>query len=420
MPKVSVIVPIYNVEQYLRECLDSIINQTLKDIEIICVNDGSKDNSLNILNEYAAKDARIKIIDKENAGYGHAMNVGLDNATGEYIGIVEPDDYITPKMYETLYDLAISNNLDFIKSDFYRFKGSNDNIELFYNQLSKDVSYYNRVLNVNEEIKPYYFIMNTWCGIYKRDYIEKYHIRHNESPGASFQDNGFWFQTFVYSKRAMFIDKPFYMNRRDNPTSSVYDKSKIFTVCDEFQFIENLLKNSSYILNKAFEIFYHVKFLGYLAGYNRVDILYKKLYLKRFQKDFIQTCKEKNFNKNLFTKTQLSKLNIILRNPNEYYRKSLNKLSFWEQIFSVTTSGIHKVVCVCGIKIKLRNHKRELMNRINILSKQIKTLNIDKENLKKEISRMQINEAKNQNLIYELQEKLTCLEQDLLTCKNYK
>ena len=100
MPKVSIIVPTYNVEQYLREAMDSIINQTLKDIEIICIDDGSTDNSGKILDEYASKDSRVKVIHKKNGGYGKAMNVGLDNATGEYVGIVEPDDYIEPDMYE--------------------------------------------------------------------------------------------------------------------------------------------------------------------------------------------------------------------------------------------------------------------------------------------------------------------------------
>ena len=93
-PLISIIIPVYNVEQYLDECMKSLINQTLKDIEIICINDGSTDNSLEILKGYAEKDDRIKIIDKENGGYGIAMNMGLKAATGEYIGILEPDDYV--------------------------------------------------------------------------------------------------------------------------------------------------------------------------------------------------------------------------------------------------------------------------------------------------------------------------------------
>ena len=102
MPKVSVIVPVYNVEPYLRECMDSIVRQTLKEIEIICINDGSTDGSLEILKEYADRDDRIILVDKENGGYGLAMNIGLDRASGEYIGIVEPDDYVALTIYEDL------------------------------------------------------------------------------------------------------------------------------------------------------------------------------------------------------------------------------------------------------------------------------------------------------------------------------
>ena len=111
-PRVSIIIPTYNVETYLKECLDSVANQTLRDIEIICVNDGSTDDSLSILEDYQRKDDRIKIISKPNAGYGHTMNVGFDAATGEYIGIVEPDDYVELDMYETLYNEAIKNDVD--------------------------------------------------------------------------------------------------------------------------------------------------------------------------------------------------------------------------------------------------------------------------------------------------------------------
>ena len=105
-PLVSVIMPIYNVEKYLVQSLLSVLRQTLKDIEIICVNDGSTDRSLEILNYFAQKDQRIKIINIENSGYGHAMNVGIEHSSGKYIGIVEPDDYIKENMYEYLYDTA--------------------------------------------------------------------------------------------------------------------------------------------------------------------------------------------------------------------------------------------------------------------------------------------------------------------------
>ena len=121
MVKVSVIVPAYNVSPYLRECMDSLVGQTLKEMEFICVNDGSTDDTLEILKEYQKKDDRVKIIDKENGGYGKAMNIGLDACTGEYVGILEPDDYVKTNMYQELYEKAMENDVDIIKADFYRF-----------------------------------------------------------------------------------------------------------------------------------------------------------------------------------------------------------------------------------------------------------------------------------------------------------
>lgn len=120
-PIVSIVIPVCNVEKYLRECLDSVINQTMTELEIICVDDGSNDNSLSILKEYENKDNRIIVISKENSGYGNTMNVGMDKATGEYIGIVESDDYIEKNMFERLYAVACKYNAEIVKSDHYIF-----------------------------------------------------------------------------------------------------------------------------------------------------------------------------------------------------------------------------------------------------------------------------------------------------------
>ena len=140
MKKVSVIIPVYNVEEYLEECMESVIHQTLKEIEILCVNDGSTDHSLQILEQYAKKDDRIRIISQKNGGYGKAMNQGLDAASGEYIGIVEPDDYVPLNMYEDLYRKAKEQNLDFVKADFYRFvTAENGNKELYYKDVVVDI-----------------------------------------------------------------------------------------------------------------------------------------------------------------------------------------------------------------------------------------------------------------------------------------
>ena len=118
MPKVSVIMPSLNVAPYIRECMESVIHQTLRDIEILCVDAGSTDGTWEILEEYAQADRRIKLFHSEKKSYGYQMNLGLKEAVGEYIGIVETDDYILPEMYEELYAYAVEHDADFVKSDF--------------------------------------------------------------------------------------------------------------------------------------------------------------------------------------------------------------------------------------------------------------------------------------------------------------
>lgn len=132
MIKVSIIVPVYNVEKYLEKCLDSLINQTLKDIEIICVNDGSTDNSQKILEKYSKKDNRITIINQDNAGLSVARNSGIDIAKGEYIGFVDSDDWVDLNFYEKLYNSAIENDADIAVSSIIRWRKYNKKYRIKY------------------------------------------------------------------------------------------------------------------------------------------------------------------------------------------------------------------------------------------------------------------------------------------------
>ena len=264
---VSVLVPVYNAESYLTQCLDSLLAQieTLPQIEFICVNDGSTDSTPDILNEYAQKNKRFKIISQKNCGYGCAMNVATDNATGEYIGIVEPDDYIEPAMFSTLYQKAKMNDLDFIKSDFFRFttdeKTGNENLTYFC--ATNDKSYYNKVFNPQQDLKTFRFQMNTWSGIYKKSFIQKFNIRYNETPGASFQDNGFYFLTWCFATKAMVIPEAFYKNRRDNPTSSVKSTEKFYCMNIEYNYIKKCLERYPQIWDKVKGYYWLRKFLAF-------------------------------------------------------------------------------------------------------------------------------------------------------------
>ena len=320
MYKVSIILPIYNVSQYLHECLDSVVRQTLKDIEIICVNDGSTDDSLEIIQEYAAKDPRIVVITGPNGGYGKAMNKGLDRATGEYVGIVEPDDFIDLTMFEDLYEVAKANDLDFVKADFYRFgRNEKGDMDMRYVALDNTGTRYGEVLLPNQDPSLIKFVMNTWAGIYRREFLEEYHIRHNETPGASFQDNGFFFQTTIYGKRAMIINKPYYRNRRDNPNSSVASKEKVYCSNVEYDFIRDIIMKDRDLWERFKAMYNWKKYQNCMFTLNRIAESFKYEYVQRMSAEFKRAYKQGEFTKETFTPLEWSKLTLIMDKPDVYF-----------------------------------------------------------------------------------------------------
>lgn len=321
MPKVSIIVPTYNVEAYLVECMESITNQTLEDIEIICINDGSTDGSLAILKSYAEKDKRIVLVDKENGGYGIGMNIGMSLATGEYIGIVEPDDFVPVNMFGDLYKIAKENDLDFVKADFYRFeRATNGDMFLTYNHLDRKNQYYNQVFDPSHTPEAIRFIMNTWSGIYRKAFLDEHNIRHNETPGASFQDNGFWFQTFAFAKRGMVIDKPYYMNRRDNPNSSVKNVQKIYCINAEYDHIRDILIEYPETWER-FKTYYTLKrFHNSVATLRRISNEFKRDYVERFSKEMKRARDLGEMDEELFTAAERDNLHLLMNQPAVYYK----------------------------------------------------------------------------------------------------
>ena len=318
MPKVSIVVPTYNVEDYLCECIDSLIHQTLKDIEIICVDDGSTDRSPEILRRYAEKDKRIKIISKKNSGYGNTMNVGIKAATGEYLGIVEPDDYVNTNMYKDLCELADGTGADIVKADFYRFVKEDERVIRTYNQLTNKADFYNRMIDPAQEQEVFKFIMNTWSGIYRLSFLRGHNIYHNETPGASFQDNGFWFQGFCLSHKVYFFDKPYYMNRRDNPNSSVKNKEKVFCANVEYDFIRNFLVKHD--LYETFKNIYVMKLWhNCWFTYNRIANEFKLSYLKKISADFAPYLKENLIAEPFFSKNEIFAIKKMVNNYRLFY-----------------------------------------------------------------------------------------------------
>ena len=319
MCKVSVIVPVYNVEQYLRQALDSLAAQTLEDIEIVCVDDGSTDGSPEILKEYALKDERFRVISRKNGGYGRAMNIGIDAARGGYIGILEPDDYAEPAMFETLYQYASEYDLDFVKSDFYRFRTDADGREeLEYVPLDETGKGYGRVFCPAEELDVFRYKINTWTGIYRRAFLNENHIRHHESPGASFQDNGFFFQTFVHAKRGMIVDQAFYKNRRDNPNSSVKDKGKVYCMNIEYDFIRDRLMEDPETWNHFKYFYWWKKYDNYMFTYDRIDEKYKKEFLRRMSREFRWARTKNELSRDVFSDLEWKKIDSLIRSADGF------------------------------------------------------------------------------------------------------
>lgn len=179
MPKVSIIVPVYNVEKYLDRCMRSLLGQTLKDVEIIMVDDGSPDGCPALCDEYARRDARVKVIHKQNAGLGYARNTGLDVATGEYVAFVDSDDYVDLEMYEKLYVTAIRTESDVVYCGFNRFYSENKVIH--YTNVNSEHVYKGE--DVNQLLldfissspkckKDWKYEMSVWHSIYKREIIK--------------------------------------------------------------------------------------------------------------------------------------------------------------------------------------------------------------------------------------------------------
>lgn len=323
IPKVSIVIPVYNVEIYLVECIESVINQTLHDIEIICVDDGSSDRSSSILDEYAASDSRIKVIHKDNSGYGNSMNVGMRACCGEYIGIVESDDYIRTDMMETLYQSAVENNLDVVSSNYIRFYGGIES-RIFQNYKVIDTAFYNIVLNPYEDREVFRGNFLNQAGLFKRDFLIQHNIMHNETPGASYQDIGFCFQVLAFARRMMILDKAFYCYRQDNPNSSILNKGKMHCAIEEYSYIYGIMKKQREELESYQPQFTSEKFGTYLYTLQRLAPEFRKEFLCLIGHEFKEFESRGELDVSALSKEWKDMLYWIMKNPVSFYEEFMS------------------------------------------------------------------------------------------------
>lgn len=297
VPDISILVPCYNVETYLPQCLDSLINQTLKNIEIIAINDVSTDKTLSILQEYAAKDSRVIIIDKPNEGYGKSMNRGLKKAHGKYIGIVESDDWADVDMFGEMFRLATTNRVQVVKSAFYNYSARKGNKKQDFLADSE----LNRVLNPKENSAIFYYQPCIWSAIYERAFLEKYQIDFLESPGASYQDIGFNFKVWLQAERVWFTPKAFLHYRNDNAGSSIHSQGKVFCVRDEWVNIEHYLQKYPHLERSSRRLRNYVKFNNYFWNLKRLGGENRRVFHKHFVQEYGQIFVDDGIKWNCFT-----------------------------------------------------------------------------------------------------------------------
>ena len=209
MPKVSVIIPIFNVEKYLKKCLDSVINQTFKDIEIICVNDGSTDNSLKILEEYSKLDNRIKIINKSNGGSSSARNAGLTIANAEYCYFIDSDDWLELNTLEKLYNIMISNDVDSVIHGANNilgdksYVGTDMDMQDWFESFTKSNGIYDVPTSIRADICSV-----IWNKLYKMEIINKYNCRF--ANGLIQEDELFLWTYMIHCRNYYYLNEKLY------------------------------------------------------------------------------------------------------------------------------------------------------------------------------------------------------------------
>lgn len=316
--KVSVIIPVYNVENYLRESLDSVINQTLNDIEIICIDDGSTDNSLEILREYSKKDTRIKVISKENEGQGPTRNLGIELAKGKYISFVDSDDIIKSNMLETLYNKMVQNDLELVMCPIERF--DNETGEKLGESWYYDLKYLdglNKEVFNHKDTKKFTFnvAVTPPNKLYKKSFLLKNNIKF--PTGVLFEDEVFFIKVYTLANRISIVNHALYCYRVNRKGSTMKKRGKrTFDVISIFNLIKNFL-----IDNKLFD-FYKNEFFNrfvylILKKFDETSSEYQEEFYQKIKKNLQNISKEDIENMDASVRLRLKNI-LKSNNLNEF------------------------------------------------------------------------------------------------------
>jgi glycosyltransferase involved in cell wall biosynthesis len=290
-PEISVIVPIYNTEKFLKECLNSIINQTFKDIEIICINDGSTDNSLKILNTYAKRDKRIKVINQKNEGLSVARNNGMNVAKGKYICFIDSDDWADKNYCKKLYTTAEKFNSDFVMGESQVYSEKTKKIKKEWVgtiYLPKELT--NKSFNWKIVKKDFFDLpITAWGKIYNSEFLRKNKIRFPER--VLYEDTPFYVECLIHAKKINILKKNLYFYRKESG-KSIMDQRGMEVLSNGLKIcsiVEKILKKNN--LYKTLEKEFLNWKLFYCFGiiYERIDPKFKRIAFKKLKKSLLHS-----------------------------------------------------------------------------------------------------------------------------------
>ncbi|MBO4352521.1 MAG: glycosyltransferase, partial [Eggerthellaceae bacterium] len=315
VPKVSVLVPVYNMARYLPQCLDALLAQTLGEIEIIAVNDGSTDVSLAILQDYAGRDRMMRIIDKRNSGYGDSLNKALEVAKGEYVGIVEPDDFPGVTMFSRLYRAAKRYDVDVVKCNYFEHREGRDTPNW-----NLDGFAYNKPFDPADTPAIICTAPTIWTGLYRREFLQREGIDFRTTPGASFQDAGFALKVWFAARSAVLVRRPLLHYRVDNPGSSSKSTDKVYTVCDELESARAFLERQPAIRRAAFARWIAVDKWGkYRWNYERIAPELHEEFANRMLEEYRAAQQAGELDLSLFDETSRAQLSELLEGGAEAF-----------------------------------------------------------------------------------------------------
>ena len=292
-PKISVLIPVYNEEKYLNQCLESVLRQPMRELEIICINDGSTDSTARILNEYAKKDSRIRAIHQTNQGFGNTLNNAIEASTGEYIHFLDADDYLTDNSYEELYQIAIEHRLDYLKIKSYAVDAQTERIITgsYADKLAQ------KSLEPVDYEKPFSFektplkltispTVSQWDGIYQREFLIRNNIRF--PPLQAFADHAFYYLVIARAQRIMGA-KVYMIYHRINVKGSLV-ANHLYRFADFITSFSIISKKCRFLPQEAFAYIINAKLGSMLYWYNLS--LAKGLNtkeVKELMRDFVNT-----------------------------------------------------------------------------------------------------------------------------------